>query len=49
MRTLQSCWPCDNSSNGCREKHLLHANNAGAAVAIFIDEFNLWILKKILC
>lgn len=24
--TLQSCWPVDNSSNGCREKHLEQAN-----------------------
>ena len=41
MRTLQSCWPCDNSSNGWRLKHLLQANRAGAAVAIFMDEFKL--------
>ena len=36
--TLHNCCPCDNSSKGCRLKHLLHANNAEeeAAVAIFI-------------
>lgn len=26
MRTLQSCWPEDSSSNGCREKQREHAN-----------------------